>query len=98
MKAINTSTFNFPNVIINDFLYVDKTAVIAKLVQPKIGEYFLFFEFKLNKTARKAVGQIMDRRYVEKFMGSGLPIVCVGANFNAKKSQLDSCKELETNH
>ena len=40
----------------------------------------------------------MDRHYVEKFMGDGLPIVCVGANFNAKKGQLDNWKQLEISH
>ncbi len=52
------------------------------------------FEFKLNKTARKAIEQIVDRRYVEKFMNGGLPIVCIGANFNSKKGQLDNWKQL----
>ena len=41
MKAINTSTFDFPGIIQNDFLYIDKTAYIWNLVRPKKGEYFL---------------------------------------------------------
>ncbi|MBR3649992.1 MAG: AAA family ATPase, partial [Victivallales bacterium] len=41
MKDINTSTFDFPGVIENDFLYVDKTAAIWNLVHPKKGEFFL---------------------------------------------------------
>ncbi len=55
------------------------------------------FEFKLNKTAQTAIDQIVDRRYVEKFMGGGLPIVCVGANFDSEKGRLDSWKQLAVN-
>ena len=41
MKDIVTSTFDFPEIIRNDFLYVDKTAYIRNLVYPKKGEFFL---------------------------------------------------------
>ena len=51
------------------------------------------FEFKLNKTSRKAIGQIIDRRYYEKFQSSGLPIKMVGVNFNSKKGRLDNWAE-----
>jgi len=41
MKKISTSTFNFNNIISNDFLYVDKTDYVHKLISPEFGEYFL---------------------------------------------------------
>ena len=41
MKAIETSTYNFPEIIANQFLYIDKTAFIWRLVSKKKGEYFL---------------------------------------------------------
>ena len=41
MKSIDTSTFNFPEIIANDFLYVDKTEFVWQLVSKKKGEYFL---------------------------------------------------------
>jgi hypothetical protein len=41
MKYINTSTFNFPGVIMNNFLYVDKTAYVGKLVSGRKGEFLL---------------------------------------------------------
>ena len=41
MKYIDTSTFDFPEIIKNDFLYIDKTAYVLNLVHPKKGEYFL---------------------------------------------------------
>ena len=41
MKRINTSTFDFPSVIENKILYVDKTAYLWRLLQDEKGEYFL---------------------------------------------------------
>lgn len=46
------------------------------------------FEFKLDKTAEKAIGQIIDHRYYETFQGTGLPIVMVGVNFDSAKGRL----------
>ena len=51
------------------------------------------FEFKLNKTSRKAISQIVDRQYYEKFLGGGLPIKLIGGNFNSKKGRLDNWAE-----
>ena len=51
------------------------------------------FEFKLNKTAKKAVSQIIDRYYYEKFQGCGQPIRMVGVNFDSSKGQIDGWKE-----
>ena len=48
------------------------------------------FEFKLNKTARKAIAQIQDKHYYEKFQGGDLPIVLIGANFNSAKGQINA--------
>ena len=47
------------------------------------------FEFKLNRRPVRAISQIRDRRYYEKFLDCGLPIVLVGANFDSAKGQLD---------
>ena len=53
------------------------------------------FEFKLDKTAERAVGQILDRRYYEKFLDSGLPIRLIGVNFDSAKGRIDGWKELK---
>ena len=53
------------------------------------------FEFKLNKSARKAVAQIVDRHYYEKFYGCGLPVRMIGVNFDYSKGRIDSWKEKE---
>lgn len=47
------------------------------------------FEFKLNKTAEKAVGQIIDHHYYEKFLSGSLPIVMVGVNFDSEKGRIE---------
>ena len=41
MKTIRTSTFDFSEIIANDFLYIDKTAYLWKLIHGGKDEYFL---------------------------------------------------------
>ena len=41
MKKIKTSTYNFPEIIEKDFLYVDKTDYVRKLVEGEKDEFFL---------------------------------------------------------
>ena len=41
MKHIDTSTYNFPDIITNNCLYVDKTSYVWSLVRYMKGEYFL---------------------------------------------------------
>jgi hypothetical protein len=52
------------------------------------------FEFKLNRTAEKAVGQIIDRRYYEKFRLCGLPVRLFGVNFDYSQRNITAWKEL----
>ena len=52
------------------------------------------FEFKLDKSADGAIGQIIDRRYFEKFQYSGLPVRMIGVNFDSAKGRIDGWKEL----
>jgi len=47
------------------------------------------FEFKLNSTGKKALDQIMKRRYYEKYLLFKKPITLVGLSFNIKKKQLN---------
>ncbi|MBP5671345.1 MAG: PD-(D/E)XK nuclease domain-containing protein, partial [Victivallales bacterium] len=51
------------------------------------------FEFKLDKSSDEAVGQILDRRYYEKFQGCGLPVRLIGVNFDSSKGRIDNWKE-----
>ena len=52
------------------------------------------FEFKLNKSAKKVISQIVDRHYYEKFQSCGLPIRMIGVNFNSAKGRIDGWKEM----
>ena len=51
------------------------------------------FEFKLDKSTDEALGQILDRRYYEKFQSCGLPIRLIGVNFNSSKGCIDKWGE-----
>ncbi len=58
------------------------------------GDFTVFiFEFKPDKTSGKAVGQILDRRYYEKFQGGQLPIRLIGVNFDSSKGRIDGWEE-----
>ena len=50
------------------------------------------FELKLDRTADKAVAQIADNHYYEKFQSCGLPVVMVGVNFDSEKGRIDGWK------
>ena len=54
------------------------------------GDWIYVVEFKLNKTARKAIAQIQDRHYYEKFQNDSVPIVLIGVNFNSAKGQINN--------
>ena len=54
------------------------------------------FEFKLNRTADEAVGQIIDRHYYEKFRLCGLPVRLVGVNFDYSRRNITAWKALPT--
>ena len=51
------------------------------------------FEFKLDRSAGEAVGQILDRRYYEKFRHAGLPVRLVGVNFDSDRGRIDGWQE-----
>ncbi len=69
MKYINTSTFNFPGIIENDFLYVDKTAAIWNLVHPKKGEFFLSRPRRFGKSLLVSTLKAMFQGRRELFKG-----------------------------
>jgi hypothetical protein len=48
----------------------------------------LVFEFKLQGTAAEALAQIRDKKYHEKYLGSGKEITLVGAAFDEKTRNL----------
>ncbi|MBQ6473200.1 MAG: AAA family ATPase [Victivallales bacterium] len=52
------------------------------------------FEFKLNKGAKRAVSQIVDRHYYEKFQSASLPIRMIGVNFDSSKGRIEGWKKM----
>lgn len=46
-------------------------------------------EFKRDSTAEAALQQIQEKKYYERFLGSGKTIVLLGANFNSDLRNLD---------
>jgi len=59
----------------------------------KTAKAVYIFEFKLDRTSGEAIGQILDRRYYEKFQSCGLPIRMVGVNFDSSKGRIDGWEE-----
>ncbi len=55
----------------------------------KVGSYIYIIECKLQKSAEKAINQIFDKQYAQKFLSekkNGKKIGCVGINFPYDKS------------
>jgi len=50
------------------------------------------FEFKINKTADEALGQILDKEYQKQFTLDQRQIVLVGVNFDTKSRSLNDWK------
>ncbi len=46
-------------------------------------------EFKINQSAKKAVEQIRDKKYAEKYANQKLPISLLGINFDTEKKRID---------
>lgn len=53
------------------------------------GNYVYIFEFKVDKSAREAMEQILTKEYWRKFEAAGKRIFLVAANFNSKTHRLD---------
>lgn len=52
------------------------------------GDYIYIFEFKLNKSGRIAMKQILQKEYYKKYEHSGKKITLVGANFSFETRRL----------
>ena len=76
------------------FEYLIKDAALSSSMKKVVIKAVYLFEFKLNKSAKKAVSQIVDRHYYEKFQSCGLPIRMIGVNFNSAKGRIDGWKEM----
>jgi hypothetical protein len=51
----------------------------------EISDHVYVMEFKRDKSASEALVQIKEKKYYEKFLGSGKKITLVGVNFDSEK-------------
>ncbi|RMH59392.1 MAG: hypothetical protein D6679_02025, partial [Candidatus Hydrogenedentota bacterium] len=56
-------------------------------------ERVYIFEFKLRQTPEKALEQIREKGYAEKYRGCGKPIHLVGVRFDAEKRNITAWRE-----
>jgi hypothetical protein len=61
---------------------------IDSLVETPDRIYLL--EFKLDKTAREALDQILSRKYYRSAWERGKPVTCVGVNFSSETKNIES--------
>ena len=48
----------------------------------------IIFEFKLNSSAQKALDQIAEKKYYEKYINKNKTIILLGVNFSFKNKKL----------
>lgn len=53
------------------------------------GDWIYVMEFKLDKTAEKAMTQIHDKNYAEKYRQSGKRLMLIGINFSSKTGKIE---------
>ena len=58
----------------------------------EVEERIYILEFKLDKTAQKAIEQIKEKGYAEQFNGSEKQLVAFGINFSSKEKQVNDWK------
>jgi len=61
----------------------------------EVEDHIYIFEFKLDGSADKALTQIEDKEYAQKYGLRGKPITKVGVNFDSKKRQIGKWKVVE---
>lgn len=58
----------------------------------KTQNHIYILEFKLNQSAEKALEQIKEKRYAEKYASDEREILLIGINFNSRKKGIGSWK------
>ena len=101
MKIIKTSTYNYPDIIANDFLYVDKTSTIWKLVKGVKDEFFLSRPRRFGKSLLISTLKAIFQGRRELFKGLAIdkvdydwkPYPVIHLDFG--NTGVDNVKELE---
>ena len=102
MKDIKTSTYNFPEIIANNFLYVDKTSTVWKLVKGGKDEFFLSRPRRFGKSLLVSTLKAVFQGKKELFKGLDIetadydwkPYPVVHLDFG--DAGVDNVKELES--
>ena len=93
---------NFEKIRKEGYFYIDKTALIYRLVKTgsyyflsrphlvlKTKEYIYIMEFKLNGSAEEALQQIHDKHYTLPFQSDKRKIFKIGVNFSSKTRNIE---------
>lgn len=88
-------TFLGFNIITEDVTNIGRIDAVIK-----IGNYIYIFEFKINQTAGKALKQIDEKKYYQKYLAPEYKrkkIVAVGVNFDMKEKNISDWDVFEIN-
>ena len=55
----------------------------------KTNEHIFIVEFKINQSAKKAIRQIIDKKYASKYLGDKRKIILLGINFDTENKSVD---------
>ena len=72
MKDLTSSVYTFEKLIQGDFLYVDKTEYIWKLIQPAYAQYFLSRPRRFGKSLTVSTLEAIFQGQKELFKGLAL--------------------------
>ncbi|MDP5169673.1 MAG: ATP-binding protein [Bacteroidia bacterium] len=84
-------TFEYLGIYANAEVHTNRGRIDA-VVQTEKDVYVM--EFKLDESAQAALGQIQERKYYERFVGSGKLIHLLGINFSSKLKSVDDWEEV----
>ena len=55
----------------------------------KTDDNIFILEFKINQSAKKAIKQIKDKKYAEKYLDDKRQIILLGINFETEDKKID---------
>jgi hypothetical protein len=58
----------------------------------RVKDYIYCIEFKLDKSADKAIQQIKDKGYLQPFIHEGKQLIAIGINFSSEKKKVEELK------
>ena len=80
IKPIVTDTYDFPTLVGEGYVYVDKTALLRRMISGVDGR----FGFKYGKTAKAAIRQIDAKDYAKPYASDARATVVVGVDYSPR--------------